>query len=100
MFHEEDEADGAAQLLGDIYEETQFLLDLELSDDLKVKQQSDEFTPIWFDLDEIPYDEMPEDDVIWYPRVLNGETLAGTFRFHGTRLLDSQIQPVVIPESL
>ena len=21
----------------------------------------------WFDLDQIPYDEMPEDDAVWYP---------------------------------
>ena len=93
IFHEEDETDGAAELLGSTYEETQFLLDLD--DSFETKQIRDEFSPIWFDLDQIPYSEMPEDDLIWYPRVLNNdEILNGTFRFRGTKLLDYNIEEV------
>ena len=40
-------------------------------------------------------DEMPEDDIIWYPRVLlNDETLTGTFRFRGPKLLDYDVEAV------
>ena len=92
VFHEEDETDGAAQLLGSTYEETQFLMELDSTNHF---EPTDEFSPVWFDIDRIPYDEMPEDDIIWYPRVLlNDETLTGTFRFRGPKLLDYDIEAV------
>jgi len=35
--------------------------------------ESDEIKPYWFDLDNIPYDKMWEDDKVWLPRILNWE---------------------------
>jgi hypothetical protein len=36
----------------------------------------------WFDFDKIPFHEMPLDDAIWYPQVLNeGKLIRGSFSF-------------------
>ncbi|OQV19240.1 hypothetical protein BV898_06663 [Hypsibius exemplaris] len=43
----------------------------------------DEWCCEWFDLDKIPYSRMPADDVLWYPLVLAGKLLRGTFKFKG-----------------
>lgn len=40
--------------------------------------------PEWFLLDNIPYDEMWEDDVYWMPKMFDGEDVYYTFYFdHG-----------------
>jgi len=43
--------------------------------------ESEEMRPEWFDIDDIPYKEMWSDDIIWLPRILNGEKLFGFFKF-------------------
>ena len=35
--------------------------------------ESDEIKPLWFDLDNLPYDKMWKDDIYWLPRILNWE---------------------------
>ena len=35
----------------------------------------------WFKQDEIPYNQMPADDAIWYPPFLNGQKMRGFFNF-------------------
>ncbi|MDP3380523.1 MAG: hypothetical protein Q8S84_03130 [bacterium] len=35
--------------------------------------ETDEIKPMWFDIDNIPYDKMWADDIYWLPRVLAGE---------------------------
>lgn len=35
----------------------------------------------WFDLNAIPYNNMPADDAIWYPPFLDGRLQRGTFHF-------------------
>lgn len=47
--------------------------------------ESEEMRPEWFGLDNIPYDRMWEDDRHWLPRVLEGKTLEGTFKFTGEK---------------
>ncbi|WP_323171182.1 8-oxo-dGTP diphosphatase [Natrialba sp. PRR66] len=49
---------------------------------------SDEARPEWVPTDEVPYDQMWEDDRLWLPGVLEGRTVAGEFRFEGGRPLD------------
>lgn len=49
---------------------------------------SPEAAPVWFDLDELPYDGMWEDDHLWLPHVIEGETLVGVFAFDGGETLD------------
>ena len=56
-----------------------------------VPQETDEAIPLWFKLDEIPYAEMWEDDQIWLPRVLGGESVDGRFVFESDRMLEHAV---------
>ncbi|WP_049927058.1 8-oxo-dGTP diphosphatase [Halopiger goleimassiliensis] len=49
---------------------------------------SDEARPEWVRVDDVPYDRMWEDDRIWLPAVLEGDTVAGEFAFRGGEPLD------------
>ncbi len=47
-----------------------------------VPRESDEAIPLWFGLDEIPYEEMWEDDKFWLPLVLvEGKKIYARFDF-------------------
>mmetsp|Transcript_3776 Transcript_3776/g.5154 ORF Transcript_3776/g.5154 Transcript_3776/m.5154 type:complete len:269 (-) Transcript_3776:174-980(-) len=50
--------------------------------------------PEWFDIDDIPFDHMPMDDREWYPSILEGQCMRGTFTFDGDRMLDHEIWTV------
>ncbi len=41
--------------------------------------ETDEMKPKWFNLNEIPYNEMFEDDEIWLPEILKGNKLIAKF---------------------
>ena len=43
--------------------------------------ETEEMNPKWFEIDEVPYDEMFPDDRYWLPRILAGEKLHGFFVF-------------------
>ncbi len=43
--------------------------------------ESDEILPIWFDKDNIPYDNMLEDDIHWMEIVLSGKMVTGKVVF-------------------
>ena len=43
--------------------------------------ESEEMAPRWFTKDNLPYDEMWEDDIHWLPQVLKGKKVQGTFTF-------------------
>ena len=53
--------------------------------------ETDEATPIWTDLERIPYDEMWQDDPYWLPLVLKRERFRGYFVFDVDRLLNHQM---------
>lgn len=53
--------------------------------------ETEEAIPLWYRLDKIPFDEMWEDDRIWLPRVVSGETVEGRFIFDGDKMLDHEI---------
>jgi len=53
--------------------------------------ETEEAVPLWFDIADIPYDEMWADDRIWLPRVLAGERVDGCFLFDEDRLLDHKV---------
>lgn len=56
-------------------------------------QESEEMLPKWFKIDEIPYEEMWQDDKFWLPKVLQGEKLYGEFLFtEGDLLLEHNIK--------
>ncbi|MDH5403200.1 MAG: 8-oxo-dGTP diphosphatase [Candidatus Heimdallarchaeota archaeon] len=46
-----------------------------------IPKEGDEVRPKWFKLEEIPYDNMWEDDRYWLPRVLTGEKVEGEFYY-------------------
>lgn len=50
--------------------------------------ETDEAIPVWFNIADIPYEEMWADDRIWLPRVLSGEQVDGRFIFDDDQLLD------------
>jgi 8-oxo-dGTP diphosphatase len=53
--------------------------------------ETDEATPLWFDLDRIPYDEMWEDDRLWLPLLVEGTPFSGRFIFDGDSMLDHEL---------
>lgn len=56
--------------------------------------ESEEMAPKWFKIDDIPYDEMWDDDKYWLPRVLNGEKIVSFFEFDANdKVLSYTINP-------
>lgn len=53
--------------------------------------ETDEALPLWFDISDIPYDEMWDDDRLWLEKVLRGDSVTGYFTFEGERLLDHRV---------
>lgn len=57
--------------------------------------ETDEAIPLWFKLDDIPFNEMWADDQIWLPRILEsglaGERVDGRFIFDDDRLLEHDV---------
>lgn len=49
---------------------------------------SPEARPVWFDVEDVPYDRMWDDDDLWLPGVLEGRTVSGRFEFEGGEPLD------------
>jgi 8-oxo-dGTP diphosphatase len=43
--------------------------------------ESEEMAPAWFRVDEIPYDEMWDDDRFWLPHILAGKRVRATFTY-------------------
>jgi 8-oxo-dGTP pyrophosphatase MutT (NUDIX family) len=57
--------------------------------------ESEEMAPRWFDIKEIPYDQMWDDDRLWLPRVLKGEMLEADFLFDSNqKLLEQDIREI------
>lgn len=54
--------------------------------------ETDEAIPIWFRYEDIPFDEMWDDDRLWLPRVLAGESVQGFFTFVEETMLDHDIR--------
>ena len=52
-----------------------------------------EAKPFWVPLDEIPYDEMWDDDRLWLPLLLENRPFIGRFLVHEERLHQHEIAP-------
>ena len=59
-------------------------------------RESDEMSPRWFPIDQLPYDEMWPDDRHWLPLLLAGKRFEGRFHF-GT---NNQLLKVLVKEVL
>ena len=53
-----------------------------------------EAVPVWCARDEIPFDEMWDDDRYWLPRILAGEVLRGDFLFRAGTLIAHRLHPL------
>jgi len=54
-------------------------------------QETDEATPLWIPLTQIPYDRMWADDRIWFPLMLAGKLFQGHLLFDGETLLGHHV---------
>jgi 8-oxo-dGTP diphosphatase len=54
-------------------------------------KETDEATPIWYDIHKIPYHEMWSDDAYWMPLFLDRKPFAGYFIFDQDRMVDHRI---------
>jgi len=50
--------------------------------------ETDEASPLWFDLDKIPFEEMWADDIHWFPHLLAERPFRGRYIFDGDQMLD------------
>lgn len=53
--------------------------------------ETEEAIPIWFRLEDIPFDEMWDDDRIWLGHVLRGGSVKGYFTFIEESLIDHEV---------
>ena len=53
--------------------------------------ETDEVRAIWFERDDIPYEEMWEDDRLWLPHVLSGGRVQGDFIFDDEKMMDHRL---------
>lgn len=51
-----------------------------------------EAAPHWWNKHELPFAEMWQDDALWVPRVLGGESVLGRFVFDGDTMLDYELE--------
>lgn len=59
------------------------------SDDCEgIPGETDEAIPLWFPTDDIPYEEMWADDVLWIPLLLAGTWFDGLWIFDGDEIVD------------
>lgn len=57
--------------------------------------ESEEMMPKWFDVDDIPYGDMWDDDEFWLPQVLDGKKVYGEFTFdENDKLLTHDVRVV------
>lgn len=54
--------------------------------------ETDEAAPFWCNLTEIPYDKMWEDDILWLPKILDGEYICGKFIFDDDLMISSEVE--------
>lgn len=54
--------------------------------------ETDEAIPLWFPLDNIPYNEMWEDDELWIPLMLEGKAFTGRYIFDDDNMVDYSIE--------
>lgn len=57
--------------------------------------ESEEMSPEWFSISEIPFKDMWPDDIFWLPKVLEGDLIKGSFTFaEGDVILDQNLENV------
>lgn len=59
--------------------------------------ETEEGSPVWTPVDDLPLTQMWEDDRYWLPRLLAGESLEGEFLFDDGRLLAHRLRRIESP---
>lgn len=54
--------------------------------------ETPEAVPLWYALDEIPFERMWQDDPVWFPHMLARRPFAGRFIFDGDQMLDAELK--------
>ena len=54
--------------------------------------ETDEAIPLWCPVDDLPFDEMWEDDRLWLPHALAGRKVEGRYIFDGDRMVDHALE--------
>jgi 8-oxo-dGTP diphosphatase len=54
--------------------------------------ETDEAIPLWYPLDDLPFDAMWEDDPIWFPHLLANRRFEGRFTFDEDTMLDHVVE--------
>ena len=60
-----------------------------------VPTETEEAAPLWFDIRELPFAEMWEDDELWLCGALDGKCFRGFFVFDGEKMVSQQLDWVV-----
>jgi 8-oxo-dGTP diphosphatase len=54
--------------------------------------ETEEAVPLWFDIRQLPFKEMWQDDELWLPQALEGKSFRGFFVFDGEKMLSDQLE--------
>ena len=54
--------------------------------------ETEEAAPLWFDIRQLPFNEMWEDDELWLREALDGKFFRGFFVFDGEKMLSDQLE--------
>ena len=54
--------------------------------------ETEEAIPLWFNIDDIPYSEMWEDDYLWLPLALERKRFVGRYIFDDEKMVDHVIE--------
>ena len=54
--------------------------------------ETEEAIPLWTSVDDLPLDEMWDDDRLWLPHVLAGSSIRGWFTFVGEKMIDHVVK--------
>lgn len=54
--------------------------------------ETEEAAPLWFDIRQLPFDEMWEDDELWLRGALDGKSFRGFFVFDGEKMLSQELE--------
>jgi 8-oxo-dGTP diphosphatase len=60
-----------------------------------IPTETAEAVPLWVRLEEIPYERMWADDMLWLPLLIAGSSFLGKFVFEGDTLLWSEVETAV-----
>lgn len=54
--------------------------------------ETDEADPFWIEIDDMPYKQMWEDDLLWLPHVIKGKKISGCYIFDEDKMLSYSME--------